>query len=372
MPVLPRTLVAVAALSLAAPAARSQGARAPAANPWSLGMDASVRSVRGFARGQRGTISALPDSVVRIGYRVAPMLQLEVPFHLGASWVRGLAVQQLIAGLDANLFFAPHGTVRPFVGGGPSIAYTHYRSDFAFRAGEQVTESDHFAQVGLSGRAGLEWQLFPSLSLRPALVYEHEFENRGRDLAGYDAIGVSLGSTLYFGPQPDARSRRLPFRLGFGGELSRMRVPEASGADGPRTLLDVPRAIVGLLVPVDSTGQTLAGANLAVARIDVRGRAYTDLTLQPRVELDLRPDYRDRPGVRIGLEGDVRYQRSASDQAVASRTQFGGGADVSLTVPLNRSLLYHVGLGYDYFLKRPSASLPAQRRLSLRFGVDAI
>jgi hypothetical protein len=374
------SLSAGAALVLLAADARVLHAQAAAANRWSLGTDASVSTYRYTFDGQKNprvTSFDLPRGDLRLGYRVSPMLQLEVPFSFSAFWSDGTNFQGGSVGLNANLFVAPRATVRPFVGIGTGVQVV--RLTTAIIVDDQVIpiKESTESQYGVSARAGFDWQAFRMVSFRPTLFYERQFERTSHDLAGRSEFGATFGSTVHFGPQAAGRTA-MPLQLSLGGALSRASFGSIDGGFGNDTppsitLFQLPSVVVGLFVPVSANGRAMVGANVAASHGSDDDFSQTSVTLQPRVELNLNPRFRTERSARLGLHGNYELARerfSTTDATSASR--LGAGADISATFPTRGGLLSRIGVGYDYLAKNNDNLLPSQSQFSLKFGIDAL
>jgi hypothetical protein len=370
---------AATALSLGAQLA---GAQAVPANPWSLGVDAGLSSSRAFFGGERaGRVSdvGLPQQALRVAYRVSPALQLEVPLSLAHLGTEHTSLQVARVGMNGNLFPLA-GAVRPFVGGGAFVYYTRFHTTETLDepASSALFEPpDMAAQFGARVQGGVELQATPTISLRPALFYERLNDRERAGRAGYDATGGTLGVTLHAGPQTAAPSNGA-VQVSIGAELARVRTgaivadPLVNIAGERYTTFYAPAPSIGVFFPVSANRQLMLGANAHYALAGGDAGSAHDVLVQPRLELNLNPHYRTQSGVRLGAHADYSNTTITGMYRIrSSADRWGGGADLSLTFPMTRTMLFRVGAGYDYLAANRPQLVQSSQQLSLKLGFDA-
>ncbi|MDQ6886709.1 MAG: hypothetical protein M3068_05380 [Gemmatimonadota bacterium] len=352
-----------------APRAASSTAMAvPPAGGWGIGMDASLLWSKFSVdlSPSTTTLFRLPMQRLRIEYQLSPSLQLEIPLAVQYETRGGASFAILTSGGSFTYFPSTLSAIRPFLGAGGYFTYERASS---------VGESDASSETlrGLEGQLGVEYRYSEALGFRTRALYQHTFATADRRVPAENAYGLAFGTTMYLGDRPSTPAKRLPFQIsiGFGLQHTRLGASVLRGSSSVTTF-DLPSEFVGIYFPAAPDSRLLVGGTVDIRMLSNEGNSFRSVKLQPGIQYNINPDWRTRGGLRLGLQLDYESLRRRADVLGfdVKGGAYGVGADLSMIFPLRSAHLYRTGIGFDYLGENSKVGTPAQKIISLKFGID--
>ncbi len=344
-------IVALIAAASAAPASAQDAERVP--RSIYLGMDANFArtTLDGFP-GQYEIIA--PVQSLRVSTSLGNSFRVEAPLKvvLSSSSLFGKETQ-INTGLLLDVFPSRWINGRStsvqtgfFVGGGALVSYSN-------DGGTQT-------QYGVVGRAGYEFP-FTTARIRVAALFERSFES---DYAiGRKTSGISVG--MSYPVLGDQSARSDVWDTGWYAQTRMGINHQIIGDYETRESFNLPKAFFGVFHFPGSQRLAAFGirGNIQYSGNDQLSNSY--VLLQPRVEINLLSRSSSRKGIQVGAHGIVEHAGgTASDGYSYGASFYGGGGDVSLTLPVMPTMV-KIGVGFDR--NAPSSRRPGVT--SFRFDV---